>query len=119
MKLIIPITGRVLTENPLSGDPNEPIRPIDIDLGNVSWQMVDVDLDNEVMVIEVSPAEGVAEDTGQLDGEGNPIYQTRPATQEEKAALLKNARQLIEGHTKDELYAMTGSKRLVKPAGSG
>ena len=121
MRLTIPLTGTVLVEGSvfgngnLSGDPNDPIRPIDLDLGNVSWKMVDVDLDNAVMTIEVKPAEKFSEDTGQVDGEGKPIYNTRPATQAEKTGFLQYAKDLIEGHTKGELYQMSGRPNLKRP----
>jgi hypothetical protein len=114
MRLTIPLTGTVL-DGSLTGDPNDPIRPIDIDLGNVSWQMVDVDLENEVMVIEVTPAEEFSEDTGEKDGEGNPIYRTREATEGEKIGFLQNAYRLIMEHSKDELYTMSGNHRLKRP----
>jgi hypothetical protein len=121
MKLAIPLTGTVLAEGSvwgagkLSGDPDDPIRPVDLDLGNVSWVMVDVDLENEVMVIEVSPAEEVSEDTGEVDGEGEPIFKARKATQQEKTGFLQHAQHLIESHTKEKLYTMSKCSRLKRP----
>lgn len=121
MRLTIPLTGTVIAEGSvwgegkLSGDPNDPIRPIDIDLGNVSWVMVDVDLENEVMVIEVEPGENVSEPTDEVDGEGKPIFIGRPATEEEKMGFLQHAQQLVEGHTKEELYAMANHPKLKRP----
>ncbi|HUV53044.1 MAG TPA: hypothetical protein VMW64_08225 [Dehalococcoidia bacterium] len=121
MRLTIPLTGTVLVEGSvfgegkLTGDSKDFIRPIPINLGNVSWTMVDVDLENEVMIIEVQPAEGVSEDTGRVDGEGEPIYTRRKATEQEKAGFLQHARNLIEGHTKDELYKMSKSAKLKRP----
>lgn len=121
MKLKIPLTGTVLREGSvwgegrLSGDPEDPIRPINIRLGNVSLRMVDVDLENEVMVIEVSPAEELDEDTGQVDGKGKPIYRTRKATEQEKAGFLQHAQDLVLNHTKDELYALSKCSRLKRP----
>lgn len=120
MRLTIPLTGTVLSEGTLangklSGDPNDPIRPIDIDLGNVSWTVVAVDLENEEMEIEVEPGEKVSELTGENDTEGNPIYRTRGATQGEKAGFLQHAKHLIESHTKDELYAMAKCPKLNRP----
>lgn len=121
MRLTVPLTGTVLQEgsvwgkDDLIGDPNDPIRLVEIDLGNVSWRMVDVDIENEVMIIEVSPAEEIGEDTGQVDGGGKPIKIRRPTTKQEKIASLQNAQQIIEGHTKDELYAMSKCQRLKRP----
>lgn len=121
MRLTIPLTGIVLREGSvwgkgeLSGDPNNPIRPIDIDLGNVSWVMVDVDLENEVMIIEVSPGEEISEDTGGVDGEGKPIYKTRKATSQEKVGFLQHAQHLIKSHTKEELYVLSKCPKLKRP----
>ncbi len=121
MRLTIPITGTVLTEGKyrdgtLTGDATDPIRPITLDLGNVSCNTVDVDLENEVMVIEVDPAENIAEPTGEYDAEGEPMYHKgRPATPEEKQGFLQHARGLVEGHTKDELYALSKCPRLKRP----
>lgn len=118
MRLTIPLTGTVLIEGSvwgkgeLSGDPNDHIRPIDIDLGNVSWVMVKVDIENEEMVVEVSPSEKVSDDTGEVDGEGKPIYRTRKATQQEKQGFLQHAKDLIEGHTKNKLYQMSRRPKL-------
>jgi len=121
MRLAIPLTGTILTENPLSGDPNDPIRPVDIDLGNVSWRMLELNLDDEVMVIEVEPADNVPEpelDTQgrqKVDESGNPIYRKRKATEQEKLGFLQYARDLIFNHTKDELYKMGKNTKLRRP----
>ena len=109
MRLAIPLTGTVLVDGSvhgagdLTGDPNDIIRPIDIDLGNVSWTMVDIDLGAEVMIIEVKPGETV-EDAGE----------TRSATPKEKTGFLQHA-QGVMNHTRDELYALTGNARLKRP----
>ncbi|KKK65948.1 hypothetical protein LCGC14_2969000 [marine sediment metagenome] len=122
MILRIPITGTVLVEGSihgnglLKGDPNDGIRPIPIDLGNVSWQMVDVDLENEEMVIEVMPGEVVSEPTGENDAEGNPIYTSRATTQQEKAGFLQHAQDLINTRTKDELYVLAQRPKLKRPS---
>lgn len=120
MKLIIPITGTVLVEGSISdgklaGDPKDPIRQIDLDLGNVSWKLVEVDLETEEMLIEVSPAEELSEDTGEVDGEGDHIYKRRKATEQEKQGFLQHARNLVEEKTKDELYVISKSSRLKRP----
>lgn len=120
MRLEVPLTGTVITEGSifedgsLKGDPNDPIRPVDLDLGNVSWKMVDVDIDNEIMIIEVTPAETVDELTGADDDDGNPIYITRPTTAQEKQGLLQHAQDLVKGHSKAELYAMSGKPKLKR-----
>lgn len=125
MKLTIPLTGTVLVEGSvlgdgkLVGDNKDPVRPVPINLGNVSWEMLDVDLENEVMVIEVTPAPEIGEDTGEEDGEGEPIYRTRKTTDNEKRDFLQNARRLIISHTRDELYQMSKCPRLKRPFKGG
>lgn len=121
MRITIPLTGTVLVEGSvhgvgdLVGDDSDPIRPVDIDLGNVSWTLVNIDIDNEVMVIEVEPGEKVSEPTGESDTEGNPIYKTREATEQEKQGFLQHAQDLVMNHTKDELYTMSKCSRLKRP----
>lgn len=121
MILRVPLTGTVLVEGEvnkggyLKGDNKDPIRPVSLDLGNVSWTMVDIDFVNEEMIIDVQPAEEVNEDTGQVDEENKPIFAPRKTTKQEKTDFLQYARQKVEGHTKEELFAMSGSPRLKRP----
>ena len=127
MRLIIPITGNVLAYDPVSaeidgigivGDPNDPVRIINIDLGNVSWRLVTIDLESDLAEIEVSPGETVS----QLKDGGNPNnpegWLSRQATEQEKQAFLNYAKNLVESHMIDDLYTMSKSNRLVKPAES-
>ena len=128
MRLKIPLTGTVSEYDPKAaqwdglgvvGDNNDPVKPININLGNVSWGLIAIDLVNDLAEIEVSPGEninvlkadkippGLAED-----------WTSRPATVEEKQGFLDHAKQAVEGKTKDEHYASTGTKRLVKPPGA-
>ena len=124
MRLKVPITGTVIAFDPatakldgvgVSGDPNDPVR-IDIDLGNVSWRLVAIDLKNDLAEIEVSPGENI----DVLKSGGNPAnpedWSSRATIPIEKQGFLDNAKHLIESHTKDELYALSSSKRLVKSA---
>lgn len=127
MILRIPLTGTVLVEGSLwgkgdlKGDDNDPIRPVSINLGNVSCRTIDVDLEKEEMIIDVAPAITVKEpdldENGvqKVDEEGELKFKKRLTTENEKANLLEAARQKVEGHTKEELYAMTGSHKLIRP----
>ena len=113
MIIRIPITGTVINADTKTGSENDPIRLIDIDLGNVSWSLVELNLENEYMAIEVIPSETVAEDTGELDEHGLPIWINRPATAEEKRAFLEHARNYsLERMNKEALYALSKSPRL-------
>lgn len=112
MRLEIPLTGSVLVEGQvhgdgrLEGDPDDPIRLIDINLGNVSWRMVNMDLDREIMIVEVAGGEKTYDpDTGT----------SRPSTPAEKIATIAHARGLIYGKSKAALYAQSGSARLKRP----
>lgn len=123
MRLPMPLTGTVLVEGTLrdgnlKGDANDPIRIINIDLGHVSWQLVDIDWDNELAIIEVTPSEYRSVPTGgkiTVNGKETDEYETRPATEEEKVAFLQHAQDLVMNHTKDELYTMSKCSRLKRP----
>ena len=126
MRLKVPVTGRVLDYDPVAGqldglgvigDPNDPVRLVNINLGNVSWRLVSIDIENDLAEIEVTPGKyiSIVKDGGTPDNPGD--WVSRPATKKEKQEFLDNVKQIIESKTTDELYAMSGSRRLVKPAG--
>lgn len=111
----MPITGTAISyADGGYGDLNDPIRLINIDLGNVSWKLIKLDLENDVAEIEVTPG-SIFTDTGQKNEYGVPIYTERPATPGEQQAILAHTRSLVEGHTKEELYQTSGSPKLKKP----
>jgi hypothetical protein len=99
MRVKVPVTGTLLEYNretgEVTGDPNDPIR-VDIDLGNVSWELVSLDVDKRIAKIEVVPSEIISKDTGQKDAEGKPIIETRPTTETERQVLLDNALAIAE-----------------------
>lgn len=117
MQLTVPLTGTVLVEGSLKdgalvGSEHDPIRPLDGILGNVSWNIVSIDLDNAVAIVEVNPPEQVYEPSS----DGDPIKGTmRPSTQEEKVQALQYAKSVILNHTKEELYQMGGNAKLRRP----
>lgn len=118
MRITLPLTGTLLAYKPVvAGDDSDPIRLVDINLGNVSWELVALDLDNDQAVIEVTPADGYDEPTGQVDPEGNPICWRVPTTPEMKAAALTWVRAISLEYTQDQLYQMSGNARLRKPLG--
>ena len=105
MRLKVPVIGTVIESKPMQGKPeitevygaeDDPIR-IDVDLGNVSWTLIDLDIENGLAEIEVTPAQEVEEDTGQKDELGESIHEMRPATEIEKQALLDNAKIIVDG----------------------
>jgi len=116
MKIAIPLTGKVVSEIPLIGDDFDGIRPVDIDLGNISWILDHIDLVNEVAVIEVTPSEYITVDTGKKDTEGKPIFEHRKATVEEKQDALLKIQDLIYNHTREELYEMSKCHKLKRPS---
>jgi hypothetical protein len=115
MKVSIPLTGTLISYNPIVGDLNDPVRPLHIDLGNVSWQLVSLDLEHDLALIEVTPADAGDFPTGKIDKVGLPIYEQRKLTDIEKQALLDKVKAMVIGKTADELYALTKQLRLKKP----
>lgn len=125
MRLRVPITGTVLDYDPaagqidgigVDGDNNDPVKLVNISLGNVSWRLVTIDLENDLAEIEVSPGKHISilKDGGNPDNPDDWI--SRPATEQEKQGFLDFARNQVESHTKDELYDISKSKRPVVPA---
>ncbi|GAI30241.1 unnamed protein product, partial [marine sediment metagenome] len=86
-------------------------------LGNVSWLLDHIDLENEVAVIDVTPSEHVVVQIGKHDDK--PIYEHRKATVKEKQDALLKVQDLIYNHTKDELYAMSKCHKLERPFKGG
>ena len=106
MRMTMPITGTVKEEKPyIAGDENDPIRMIDINLGNVSWRLVSLDLENEAMEIEVKPSETI-NDAGII----------RPTTIQEKTQFIEAVRNWsLERMPKEALYALSKSPYLKNP----
>lgn len=131
MRLKIPMTGTVTDFDPecykldgigVSGDNNDPVRVVNLNLGDIAWHLVGIDLENNLMEVEAEAAEQISDPV--LDAEGKPVLNTdgspkfssRPTTPKEKQQLLDNAKHILESKTTDEIYSLTGDKRLVKPA---
>lgn len=108
MKIGIPLTGKLVSESPLLGDVSNPIRPVDIDLGNVSWILDHIDLENEIAVIEVTPSEHIIVKVGAK-------FNYRKATVKEKQNALLKVQHLIYNYSKDELYNISKCHRLERP----
>lgn len=106
MRIKIPVIGTVIEYNPQTdevyGDPNDPIR-IDVNLGNVSWELISLDVENGLAEIEVTPSQTISEDTGEKDKEGNSIFRVRPTTQKEKETLLNHAETLANELRRDKV----------------
>jgi hypothetical protein len=115
----IPLTGTLLSYDPPIGDDNDMVRPVHIDLGNVSWQLVNLDLERDLALIEVTPSDVVYEDTGKYTPEGEPIVNIRKVTDIEKLAILQNLKDFIYSHSAEELYHISGCKPLKKPPANG
>lgn len=104
MKISIPLTGTLISYNPEIGDTSDPVRIINLNLGNVSWQLISLDLVNDLALIEVTPA-----DEGDFSGV------RRPLTAVEKQKLLDDVKSLLLNNSVARLYQISGSARLVKP----
>ncbi len=131
MRIKIPLTGTVLDFDPklaaldgcgISGDPDDPIRVINLNIGNISSKLVSIDIENDEMEIEISPGRFIDEPDIDASGKqkedtkGELLWNSREATPGEKQQFLDNAKQIVESKTKDELYTATGSARLKKPS---
>lgn len=128
MRLKIPMTGTVIDFDPesykldnigISGENNDPVRVVNLNLGGIAWHLVSIDLENDLMEVEVEPPEQITEP--RLDANGKPVkseplYISRPTTPVEKQQILDNAQHILESHTTNEIYVLTGDKKLVKPA---
>jgi hypothetical protein len=120
MRLKIPLTGTVVkdADGTWGGDPNDPVRIIELDLGNVAWKAVNFDLDKALVEIEVMPGNFVSEldldvrGKPKIDVEGKRLHKTRMATEQEKASFLQYAKAMLEGHTPEELYQISNCPRL-------
>lgn len=134
MGLRIPLTGTVEerdAEGRFSGNADDPIRIIDIDIGDIAWQAISFDLDNGFVEVEADvPKARLIKLPGKPARYGHELSQVElddinqgrviPGLEDEPEAqyqarrtqILNNARQLLEGHTVDELYQMSGSPRL-------
>jgi len=123
MRLSIPLTGKVREFYPdgnISGDLDDPVRMVNINLGMVHLHLIEVDLENDVGIWEVTPVQEVAvpvldgQGVQEVDSIGEPIFTTRKATEQEKQERLNNARAMIESKTTSELYSEAGSSSLIK-----
>lgn len=121
MRMKIPITGTVKQIEPcIIGDKADGIGIININLGNVAWTLINLDLDAEEMEIEVTPSEFVDEDTGGVDANNEPIWNRRSSTAQEKAQFLEHARNhSLEHMSKQALYDLSKSPRLKNPFTKG
>ena len=117
MRMKLPITGTVKEVSPyIIGDNDDPIRPVSVDLGNVSWTLIGVDLESEEMEIEITPSIDDHYDTGTVDGEGDPIFAIRKATAMDKVQAVEYALDRSLGRmSKQALYDLSKSPRLKNP----
>lgn len=108
MIIRLPLTGTVVAVEPyISGDLSDPIGPIEVDLGLVSTRTISIDLENEEIVLEVTPLRNIFDVT---------TDQMRPPTQIEKDAILEHVKNVsLERKTKEELYTLSNSPRLKNP----
>lgn len=109
MKLTIPITGTVTDFDPglakldgigVSGDPADPIRAF-VDLGNVGWHLISINLEAETADIEVEAPAKSADGTD--------------LTPAQKTALLLAALNVISAKTMDQHYISAGVAKPTIP----
>ena len=117
MRMRIPITGTVKAITPhIMGDDDDSIRPINIDLGDVGWKLIHLDLELEEMEIEITPNPETVYDTGSLSPDGSLEMKGRPTTLAEKNAAIEHALdRSLARMSKEALYALSGSPALKNP----
>lgn len=108
MIVSIPLTGTLIAYNPVKGDPDDPVRPIPLKMGNCRRSLISLDLENDLALIDVTPAD-------QGDFESGGVISRRSYTEQEKEAMLANIKNLLLDNSIDRLYQITGSARLRKP----
>jgi len=111
MRCLIPLTGTLLSGG--SGDPNDPIRIIPLDLGDVSWRAVSFDWENGVVEVELEPTPRYVRRMDPLTG--NPVSdETETEYDLRRTRALNHVKQLLS-KSKDELYTLSKSPRLKNP----
>ena len=119
MLISVPLTGRVISYHPLKGDPNDPVRPIDIEFGMTYAEAISFDFENDLVLMKITPTDLVKEEksqlTGKLDEDGHPIYRKKKRTEQGKQAILNNIKAQIQDKSLDELYRVSKCARLKKP----
>ena len=111
MRMKVPLSGKAISFNPkladmdkvgVSGDNNDPIR-VDIDLGNVSWRLISIDLEAKEAEIEVTPANSIEELKAGGDPEKSEDLITRQVSDAEKQSFLSVAQQRANAASRGQL----------------
>jgi len=111
MRIKVPLSGKATNFNPeladidkigVSGDNNDPIR-VDIDLGNVSWRLISIDLEAKEAEIEVTPANSIDELKPGGDPKKSEDYVRRQVGDTEKQAFLSVAQQRADAAPRGQL----------------
>jgi len=96
VKAKIPLTGTVISTEPVViGDDKDPIRPVEIDLGDVEWRLINLDLDNDIAEIEITP--------------------NKRLPKEKRKKELERAISILTQFSKEDLYRISGCHKLKKP----
>ncbi|MFC1910457.1 hypothetical protein ACFLXC_04115 [Chloroflexota bacterium] len=119
----IPLTGEATKYDPkagqidglgISGNPDNPVQPIDIDLGGVSWKLISIDFDNDRAEIDIKAPDTVNVLKPGGDPENPADYERKTLSSAEKEAMLISADSSLKSKTVDELYAIAKQPRLIK-----
>ncbi len=111
MRMKVPLTGKAIDFDPelasldkigVSGDENDPIR-VDVNLGNVSWKLISIDLEAQEAEIEVTPANIIEELKPGGDPEKTEDFTTRQVSNAEKQSFLNVAQQRADAAPRGQL----------------
>ena len=122
MRLRIPLTGTLREDG--SGDPDDPVRVIGVDLGDIGWKALSFDFENGFVEVEadipkrqrhrlsdgrILLSHEISE--AELQSIAESAEETEKQYQERSALLLNNAKAILDGDI-DALYIATGSAKL-------
>lgn len=123
MRILVPITGELTA--PGRGNPDNPVRPVDIttlarrvsvELSDFSWRVLNYDFENGIAELEVSFEKRNI--PIKFDGEGNPTefrLETKGEFQQRRTQSEDALHAILRDHTIDELHRATGEPKLVRP----
>lgn len=115
MRVKIPLTGTLTSEEPYIGDEADPVRVIPLDLGDVAWRAVAFDWEAGLVEVELE----VPRHVGRIDPETElPIpEETEAAHKARRDQALARVKTILVDKNVDELYELTGAARLKRPLG--
>lgn len=118
----IPMTGEIINEDEFSGNPDNPVRPVDLrklfseNLSvPLSWQVVKYDLGAEMVTLRV-----FTEKSSTIKKKNGNILESRIETNKEFSERLTETEKVLmelKKYSFDELYIMSNENKLKRGPG--